>query len=79
MLIRWLVLCYFMGWCQRLHKVLLVAAGGRGYILILFPILPQEKGNLVLVSWEPSAGINSRVVKSGDPVLSGKHMIPSLS
>lgn len=32
-----------MGWCQRLHKVLLVAAGGRGYILILFPILPQEK------------------------------------
>lgn len=45
---RVLLLHYFMSWCQRLQKVLLVAVGGLWYMLILFSLLPKEKSNLVL-------------------------------
>lgn len=78
-LIRWLVLHYFMRWCQRLQRILLVAAGGLWCILILCSLLPEENSNLVLFSWEPNIGINSGVMKSSDPVPPGKHIISSLS
>lgn len=59
----------------------LVSSCGRTMIYsdFFFPLLPEEKGNLVFFSWEPSVGIKSRDMKSSGPASSGKHIMSSLS